>query len=340
MAGKVTNAMDKPIVAITIGKSYYERMFNQKAWNSLKEFAHIIEHEGQLEARKEDLIKLLSQADACIISWDVAPLDADVIAAAPRLKAVVHMGGSVTRYLSDALWDREIMVFSTAAVLAQGVAETTLGMIITGMKRIPALVNHTREGHWRDSPVWPPREINGKTVGIIGASNVGRHLIKLLQMFCVDILIYDPYLTQEEAQEIGCKKVDLNELAVKSDILSLNAPAKPETRHILNQDILKSMKDDALIVNTARGSLIDEKALIAELEKGRFYAFLDVTDPEPPAPDSPLRRLDNVALTPHIAGCIQDCSQLSEQAVENLRRYFAGESLINRITKDMLERIS
>jgi phosphoglycerate dehydrogenase-like enzyme len=334
--------MNKPTIAITIGQAYYARMFNQKAWDALAGFANIIEHEGQFEATKEDLLNLLPQADASITGWDVAPLDADVIAAATRLKATAHMGGSVTRYVSDALWNRGIHVFSTATILGQGVAETTLGMIITGMKRLPTIARQVREGAWRDedSLVWPPREIHGKTIGIIAASNVGRQLIRMLKVFSVDILVYDPYLTPQGAADLGVTKVEMDELASRSDVISLHAPSKPETYQILSREVLRKMKDDALIVNTARGQLIDEAALIEELEKGRFYAYLDVCDPEPPAADSPLRRLENVTLVPHIAGCIQDCSQLSELAVENLRRFFAGETLQNEITRDMLKRIS
>jgi phosphoglycerate dehydrogenase-like enzyme len=334
--------MDKPVVAITIGKAYYGRMFNKNSWEALKGFAHIIEHEGQFEATKQDLLALLPKADAVITGWDVAPLDNDVIAAAPRLKAMAHMGGSIARYTSDALWDRDILVFSTASVLGQGVAETTLGMIITGMKRIPTLVHQVRSGKWRDenSIAWPPREIHGKTVGIVAASNVGRHLIRMLQVFSVNILVYDPFLKPEDAAALGVNSVSMEELAKRSDIITLHAPSKPETRHILSRELMQLMKDDALIVNTARGVLIDEIALIEELEKGRFYAFLDVTDPEPPPVDSPLRRLENVAVVPHIAGCIHDCSQLSELAVENLRRFFASEPLQNRITREMLDRIS
>ncbi len=100
------------------------------------------------------------------------------------------------------------------------------------------------------------------------------------------------------------------------------------------------MKDEALIVNTGRGTLIEEEALIKELSKGRFFAFLDVTDPEPPALDSPLRSLDNVVITPHIAGCIENCNQMGELAVEELRRYFAGEPAVYQITPEMFERIS
>ena len=334
--------MEKPTVAITIGKAYYDRMFNTNSWHALKGFAHIIEHDAQLEAKKEDLLALLPEADAVITGWDVAPLDNDIIAAAPRLKAMAHMGGSIARYTSDALWERDIHVFSTASVLGQGVAETTLGMIITGMKRIPTLVHQVRSGMWREesSLAWPPREIHGKTVGIVAASNVGRHLIRMLQVFSVEILVYDPFLKADDAAALGVTTVSMEELERRSDIISLHAPSKPETRQILSRQLMQLMKDDALIVNTARGVLIDEAALIEELEKGRFYAFLDVTDPEPPAADSPLRRLDNVAVVPHIAGCIQDCSQLSEMAVENLRRFFAGEPLQNHITREMLNRIS
>ena len=139
---------------------------------------------------------------------------------------------------------------------------------------------------------------------------------------------------------MGVEKVSLEELLRRADVVSLHAPAKPETVHMLNQERLALMKDEALLINTARGALIDEPALIRELEKGRFFAFLDVTDPEPPAADSPLRRLENVVVTPHSAGCIEDCSRMGEMAVEELRRYFAGEPAVYQITRDMLHRVA
>jgi phosphoglycerate dehydrogenase-like enzyme len=100
------------------------------------------------------------------------------------------------------------------------------------------------------------------------------------------------------------------------------------------------MKDDALLINTARGTLIDQPALETELRKGRFFAFLDVTDPEPPAADSPLRTLENVVVMPHLAGCIEDCSKMSEMAAEELRRFFAGEPPLYQITPEMFSRIA
>jgi phosphoglycerate dehydrogenase-like enzyme len=332
--------MTKPVVAVTIGRAHYARMMSPHAWEELARFAEILHHPGDAPAAKEDLLALLPPADACLTSWDVARLDADVIAAAPKLRAIVHMGGSVKRIVSDAVWERGILVVSAAPVLAEHVAETTLGLMIVGMKRVWPLAQRVREGGWRDSPYWPSRELYDKKVGIVGASNVGRHVIRLLQPFHVHILLYDPYVSEEQARSMGVVKVELDELVQEADVISLHAPALPATYHMIDARRLSMMKDDALIINTARGSLIDEEALIRELEKGRFFAFLDVTDPEPPAPDSPLRRLPNVVVTPHIAGCIENCTRMGERAVEELRRFFAGEPPLNPITRDALDRVA
>ncbi len=315
-------------------------MLNQRAWNALRDFANVIEHPGGEPATKADLLKLLPRADACITSWGVAQLDSDVIAAAPRLKAMAHMGSSVKRFVSDALWKKGVHVTTAAPALAEDVAITALGLMLVGMKRIWPLGQHVRSGGWRESPWWPSREIRHKTVGIIGASHVGRHLIRLLKPFEVNILLYDPFVNRETAAELGVKKATLEEMLSQADIVTLHAPAKPDTIRMLNANRLALMKDNALLINTARGTLIDEAALIAELSKGRFFAFLDVTDPEPPAPDSPLRRLENVVVVPHLAGCIEDCGRMGEMAVEELRRFFAKEAPLYQITPEMFKRIA
>jgi len=312
-------------------------MMNKTAWEKLEAISNVIHHEGEDPATKEDLIKILKEADAVINSWGVAKYDFDVLAAATRLKMFAHMGGSVKRFISEGFWERGIRITSASVALGEDVAMTTLGIMIVGMKKIFPLSQRVREGGWRDSPVWPARELKRKTVGIIAAGNVGRRVIKLLEPFSVRILVFDPYLTDEAADSLGVEKVGLDELLRQSDVVSLHAPSLPSTHHILNASNLPLLKDRALLINTARGSLIDEEALIKELETGRIEAWLDVTDPEPPAKDSPLRRLPNVVLSPHIAGCIEDCSHMGELAVEEIRRFFAGEPPINAITRDRLD---
>ena len=191
--------MTKPIIAVTIGQKHYRRMMSQAAWDALEAFAEVVHHPGQEAAAKDDLLVLLPPADGCLTSWEVARLDADVLAAAPRLRAMAHMGSSVGRFVSEALWQRGIQVTSAGPALALDVAETTLGLMIVGMKRIWPLGQHVREGGWRESAYWPSRELHGKTVGIVGASNVGRHVIELLRPFGVQVLLYDPYVAEEEA---------------------------------------------------------------------------------------------------------------------------------------------
>lgn len=328
--------MTNPVVVITIGQMHYRRMMSQAAWARLAEFAEIVHHPAQEPATKADLLALLPRADACVTSWDVARLDAEVLAAAPQLRALAHMGGSVRRVVSDAVWARSIHVTSAAPALGQDVAETAVGLILVGVKRIWPLAQHVRAGGWRETPWWPARELRGKVVGIIGGGNIGRHVIRLLAPFEPHVLVYDPYLPDADAERLGVAKADLDDLLRRADVITLHAPSLPETEHMIDARRLALMKDDALIVNTARGSLFDEPALVAELSRGRFFAFLDVTDPEPPAADSPLRRLPNVVVTPHLAGCIENCTRMGEMAVEELRRFFAGEPPIYRVTPERL----
>ena len=332
--------MKKPIIAITIGRKYYSRMISPDSIKILEKFAEIRHTGTENPADKNEMKRLLNGADACITSWEVAPLDAEIISSAASLKAVVHMGGSVKRMVSDELFKKGVRVFGASPVLAETVAETALGFMIIGMKKGWEIAAAVKDGGWREYPCWPPRELRGKTVGIIGASQVGRHVIKLLKLFKVDILVYDPFLSKEDEKLLNVRSVKLSELAAESDVISLHAPVNANTKQMLNSDIFKVMKDNALIVNTARGALIDEPALINELSSGRFYAVLDVSDPEPPVVDSPLRKLSNVTLFPHFAGCIEDCSDMSLRAAEELRRYFSGENPLYEITREMFDRIS
>lgn len=336
----MSNYEQLPRIAVLIGRNHYKRMLSDQAWDRLRSIANVIEHTGSEPASHEDLLRLLPTADACLTSWGVAQLDAEVLVAAPSLRMMAHMGSSVKRFVSDGVWQRGIRVTSAAPALAEDVAITTLGLMITGMKHIWPLAMHIREGGWRESAFFPSRELRNKTVGIVGASRVGRHLIRLLEPFKVHILLCDPYVNADQAAALNVAKVELNELLRSADVLTLHAPSTNDTRHMIDAAALKTLHDDVLIINTARGDLFDEPALIAELQKGRLFAYLDVTDPEPPAADSPLRRLPNVVVAPHIAGCIEDCTHLGDMAVEELRRFFEGEPALYQIKPEMLANIS
>jgi phosphoglycerate dehydrogenase-like enzyme len=207
-------------------------------------------------------------------------------------------------------------------------------VIIVSVKKVFFMRDSIREGKWSEVRSMA-RDPFGLTVGVIGAGYCGRHLIKLLQNFEMEILVSDPNKSKKECEKMGAKKVELDYLMANSDVISLHAPDIPQTKNLINRERIKLIKDGAVFINTARGSEVDEKALIEELKKGRFYACLDVTLPEPPAADSPLRKMKNVFLTPHIAGHASNgMKRQGRDAAGELERFFRGEDLLYRIRKE------
>jgi len=290
---------------------------------------------------QEQAVELLRDADGCMTGWGSPNLSAEVLARAPKLRIMAHSAGSVKPFVSDALFERGIVVTSASATIAVDVAHFTLAEIVIGLKNVMELSVrvaqgefHGIKGHCRtDDP-------RGCTVGVISASHVGRSVLKLLPHFEMRALLYDPYVSSGQARALGAEKVELDELFERSDVVSCHAPSIPATRHMVNAARLAKMGDGAVFINTARGSCVDEQALIAELQKRRIWAFLDVFDPEPPAPGSPLLSCPNLTMTPHIAGSSgRGRLRLGEQALNELEAYFTGKPVQYPVTKEMLERI-
>ncbi|HEV2122340.1 MAG TPA: NAD(P)-dependent oxidoreductase, partial [Chloroflexota bacterium] len=178
-----------------------------------------------------------------------------------------------------------------------------------------------------------------KRVGIVAASMTGRAFIKLLKGFDVDILVFDPYLSEERAAELGVRRAEtVDELFESCDVVSNHAPTTPETNGMIGAAQLAKLRDGALFVNTARASAIDCDALTRELQSGRINGALDVFPKEPLDPNSPLRGLPNVILSPHVAGgTAESRSRLGETVIEDIARFFAGEPLTYGVTKAMLD---
>jgi phosphoglycerate dehydrogenase-like enzyme len=166
-------------------------------------------------------------------------------------------------------------------------------------------------------------------------------VIELLRPFDLRVLVSDPYFGEAEAAQLGVERRALDELLACADVVSLHAPALPSTRHLLDRRRLGLLRDGAVLVNTARGSLVDHDALLAELRAGRISAVLDVTDPEPLPADSPLFTLPNVVLTPHIAGALgTEVRRLGDLAIEELARYAAGRPFAHPLVAADLDRVA
>ena len=266
-------------------------------------------------------------------SWHSPAIDAEILEACPTLSGVFHAAGSVKPILSPELIAREdIRLTACAAAIGEGVAETALSFAIAACKGAFTLQDHVKNGGW-DTPDMPRvLDFYDIMVGIIGGGFVGRHMIKLLKNYHVDVLLYDPTLSAEECAALGTEKVELSELLSRSDIVSVHAPSIPATEKMLNADNLSLIRDGAVLINTARGAIFDEPALIEELKKGRFFACIDVTDPEPPTADNALRTLPNVVLTPHIAGAVTNgLARIGGHVCEELARFVGGEVMRTEI---------
>lgn len=299
----------------------------------------------QALARVYQTTTIASEADAIITGWGTLALSDAQIERMLNLRVWVHSAGSVKNFLPASFWSRGIRLATCNEALAIGVAETTLGLIVAGLKGFFPASNVTRAGGWLENGKtvqgWPVRELYGTTIGIIGASQTGRHLIRLLKNFQVKMLLADPYVTQDQARELGCEKVELQELMSQSDVVSLMAPALPETRHMLSRAQFAAMKDNGILINTARGMIVDEDALVAELQTGRIFAFLDVTFPEPPATDHAFRRLPNCVLLPHIAGAVSNgCLRLGRSTVDQLIEFSDGKKMHGEVTQEQIARMA
>jgi phosphoglycerate dehydrogenase-like enzyme len=271
----------------------------------------------------------LARVEILITGWGCPPVTPGVLDALPRLRAILHTGGTVKKLLAPQVWERGIAVSTAAAANALPVAEYTLGMILLTGKGVLAAREEYRAAR-AFAPGPPGRETGnaGRRVGIIGASRIGRRVIELLRPFDIEVLLYDPYLDGAGARALGVRPAGLHELLAGSSIVSIHAPATPETRHMIDAARLALMPDGAVLINTARGSLVDTEALVKELRTGRIQAVLDVTEPEPLPADSPLFHLPNAYLTPHIAGSLgNELGRLGLTAVRELERLLAGRPL-------------
>jgi phosphoglycerate dehydrogenase-like enzyme len=285
----------------------------------------------------------LSEVEILLASWGCPRIDGAVLARAPALRLVAYAAGTVKPIVSDALWDRGITVVSAAAANAIPVAEYALATILLASKNAFALRERYRQERDLRFPVRPPPGDAGNlgaVVGIIGASRTGRRLIELLRAFDLEVIVYDPYLAPADAASLQVEKVELDDLLRRSRIVSLHAPITKATVGMIGARELGLMRDGATFVNTARGVLVDHAALIAELRAGRITAVLDVTDPEPLPPDSPLLDLPNAFVTPHVAGALGfETRRLAGLAIDEVARYLRGEALQHEVTRDMLDRI-
>jgi phosphoglycerate dehydrogenase-like enzyme len=283
--------------------------------------------------------EVLADVDLLVTGWGCPPLDASVLRAAPRLRAVVHTAGSVRGFLTDACWERGIEVSSAAAANAVPVAEYTLAMILLTGKRVLERARDYRASQRRANWLGTPRDIGNyhRTVGIVSASLVGRRVVELLRPHDAEVLLYDPFVSDADAAELGVQRVELAELFARCDTVSVHTPLLPATRGLVSRTLIDSMPADAVLINTARGAVVDQEALTDAVLAGRIRAVLDVTDPEVLPPDHALWRCENVLLTPHLAGSEgNEWRRLADHALAEIERWASGAGFRHPVRRERL----
>lgn len=280
----------------------------------------------------------LREADLIFTGWGAPRID-ELLPFCPRVKAIFFAGGTASHMLNPELWQRGILISSSYAANAVPVAEYSLAAILFGLK-----------GGWRAASDFQVSrqylrrvDVPGayhSTVGLISCGAIARELLRLLRVFDLTPLVYDPYISETEIRSLGAEPAGLEEIFATADVVSLHSPELEETRGLIRGHHLAAMKAGATFINTARGAIVNETELCTVARQRPDLQFvLDVVSPEPPAADSPLFDLPNVLVTPHIAGAMgRECRRMGQYMVEELDRYLAGEPLKWVITPDLAAR--
>ncbi len=279
------------------------------------ELAEIAAVDADFRATKsgheDELIENLKDADVVLVN--MAPITRRVIEQLHRCRAVVRYGVGVDNVDLEAASEHGIVVAHVVDFCTEEVSNHALLLLLACAKRLVPLDRGVREGRWPRGPLLALPPIFGQTLGIVGLGNIGEALARKARALGLQVVAYDPFVDPRVAEECNARLCSLKELLQQSDYVSVNAPLTAETRHLIGAEELALMKPTAVLINTARGALVDEGALVEALRSGRIAAAgLDVFEEEPLPPDSALRGLDNVVLTPHSAG-------FSEASVRKVR---------------------
>jgi phosphoglycerate dehydrogenase-like enzyme len=313
------------VIANVFGRGRRERA------ESLTQMHPVVVGDAQLQAE----IGKLADVEVAISCWGLPIMTAAHWEQLPKLKIVFYAAGSV-RHFAAAVMDRGVRVVSSWRANAVPVSEFSLAHILLGCKSYFAASRTVRHRRRDAAQIGPG--VYDETVALLGAGAIGRRVIELLRPFSLKVVVYDPFLSEDAARSLGVEKVSLEEAFTRGQVVSNHLANVPETAGIIRGEHFRAMRPSSTFLNTGRGATVREGEM-CDVLRGRIdlTAVLDVTDPEPPLPNSPLYELPNVILSPHIAGAINnETLRLADTALDELERYLRGERLQHEVTRQML----
>jgi phosphoglycerate dehydrogenase-like enzyme len=249
--------------------------------------------------------ELLDHAGLADALWTVGAntcITADLLPRLPRCRALLRSGSGLDDLPVAEARALGWQVLSTPEAIAEAVAEHAVAMLLALVRQLAGHDRAVRRGEWDSSPAWARWQATGGTLGLIGFGLIAREVVRMVAGFRMRVIAHDPHVDPDDMRRLGVTPVSLDELLRRSDFVSVHCPLSPATRHLLGAAAFAALKPGAILVNTSRGGVIDEAALLAALREGRVgAAALDVLEQEPPAADHPLLRMENVLVSPHVA---------------------------------------
>jgi len=332
--------MRKPLVFIALPPRLYGLFFTPEVEGCLHSFADVMRNETDRDLGEEEMSDRVREVDGAIFGWEGGALTKRNIAQARNLRIIGQVGGTVKHIDTGAALARGIVVVNSARAMSTSVAEFALALILDCLHDI-TFYDRLMRGREGGGVVPLGRELTGKRVGLVGFGLIGQKLAALLEPFDVEILVYDPYVSEEVMVGLGASSASLEKVLTTSDVVSVHAGLTPETYHLLDRQRLDLLRPGAILVNSARGDIIDQETLVEKLKGGRLKAALDVFSEEPLPASDELRDLDNVILTPHRAAYTEEVyGLLGRIVVEDFVRFFSGQPPLNMLTKERLLRMT
>ncbi len=322
--------MSKPLVAVS--DSVFPNLELAKAVLS--------ELEAELrladEPTPEAILEVAREADGMLVTY--AQITGDIIRQLSRCRIIARFGIGVDNVDIEAATQAGIVVTKVPDYCIDEVSDHALALLMALARKIPYSNQLTHAGEWRMPAVVPLYRLRGRTLGLVGFGRIPRMLAPKAQALGLKVVAYDPYVSEEAMAALGVEQVGFDELLQASDYISIHAPLTPETHHLFNAEVFRAMKRQALLVNTARGPLVDVQALAQALEEGQIAgAALDVLPEEPPPADHPLLGRKDVILSPHTAWySVEALEDLQTKAAQEVARVLRGERPRNPVNPQVL----
>ena len=296
----------------------------------LQEQGNVTRNTLDRDLTAEELVLEAKDADVILCSWGTVTFTKELVAKLPNLKIIAYTAGSMSSVLESDTLDTGVLALTGNYIFAKSVAEGCIAYMLCSLRQIEKYMNLVRNGGWIGD-IFYNKGLLGKKIGLVGFGEIAKQLVLLLKPFDVEILVNSGHLTEEVAESYGVKKATKEEIFSECDIVSLHLAMTEKTRGTIDRRLLSMLRPDSLLVNTARGGVIDQEAMTEMLQEKRFWAALDVFYPEPLEVDHPLRTLENTVVLPHMGGpTIDQREHIVMEFAKDFEAYKNGKPMKNQ----------